>query len=327
MTNRRNPIPLALVLACTACGSPSENGGAGDVDSGVVGEPDSSIAPDAAPVPTISFACPGGSIAPGLNELEVDGRTRTFYADFPADTSGPMALVFSWHGFGDSAANFRTAMALDPDAIPTRPMIIVTPEDSGLLPTQGLDWDIAKGTADHPNRDLAFFEAMVGCFHEQYSIDPAGIHSVGFSAGAVMTNLIHSRYPQLVSSIVTMSGAWFNDPAQADLVNLFDIDWTWPELDPADGGTILMTHGGPSDVTVLNVLDLEASAQAALGFLENADRVVIDCAHTQGHRLHPEVTPALIASFLAAHRAGAPSPYLTSFDGFPSSCALRAPPI
>ena len=321
------------VLISTACGSSSSGGpdgpdGPGGPDAGPQVPPDSQGGEDAAPPvgPEITFTCPGGTpIMAGANQIEVGGRNRTFYVDLPEDTSGPVGLVFSWHGYGDTAPNFRTALALDPDAVPGRPMVIVTPEDSGMNPPSGLDWDIAKGTVDHPNRDLAFFEAMVGCFNDQFTLDTTGIYSVGFSAGSVMTNLIHSRYPELVSTIISISGAWFNDQAQIDLVNLFNIDWTWPQLDPADGGTVLLTHGGPSDVTVLNILDLEASAQAALPFLAAANRLVVDCAHTAGHRLHPEVTPALMMSFLAAHRTGAPSPYETSFDGFPTSCTLRGP--
>lgn len=71
---------------------------------------------------------------------------------------------------------------------------------------------------------------------------------------------------------------------------------------------MLLTHGGPKDVTVLNLLDLEASAQAAFPFLEANGRVVVDCAHTQGHTSHPNVTPAVIRKFISEHRAGEPSP-------------------
>jgi poly(3-hydroxybutyrate) depolymerase len=261
-----------------------------------------------------------------MNSIAVGDATRTFLVDLPAGLDQPMGVLFSWHGYGDSADNFRAVLGFDPDADPALPLVIVTPEDSGLPPPMGLDWDLARGTEADDNVDLDMFEAVLGCLHAQYAIDPARIYSFGFSAGGVMTNLLHSRYPELVATIITASGAWFNDEAQADLVNIFMIDWNWPPLDPGDGGTVLMTHGGPTDVTVLNILDLEASAQAALPFLAAGGRLVVDCAHMEGHTLHPEVPPELMSVFLSAHRAGQASPYRNDgLDGFPASCELRVP--
>jgi predicted esterase len=275
--------------------------------------------------PAIPFACPGAEIGPGWNSVVVGDAERTFIADLPASLDRPMGVLFSWHGYGDSAENFRSVLDFDPDADPARPMVVITPEDSGLPPPIGLDWDLARGTEADENVDLDLFEAVLGCLDAQFEVDPARIYSFGFSAGAVMTNLLHSRYPRLVSTIITASGAWFNDQAEADLVKLFAIDWNWPALDPADGGTVLLTHGGPTDVTVLNILDLEASAQAALPFLAAGGRLVVDCAHTQGHTLHPEVPPELMSAFVSAHRAGESSPYANGLDGFPPSCELRLP--
>lgn len=305
-------------------GSSTTSAGGDDPGAGGAGgEPGSGGAGTA---PAIPFTCPGGSIVDGENELQVGDRTRTLLADLPADTSGPVGVVFSWHGFGDSAPSFRAASALDPDADPSLPLIVITPEDSGMLPPAGLDWDIARGTEDDDNRDLAFFEAMLGCLDEQYAIDPSRIYTHGFSAGSVMSSLLHSRYPGLLSAIVNVSGVWFNDEAQQDLVNLISIDWNWPALDPADGGAVLLTHGGPDDVTVGNLMNLEDAAQAAFPFLAAANRVVIDCAHEQGHTPHPEVTPQIISRFLSMHRAGEASPLLDEeLEGWPASCQIRRP--
>ena len=127
-------------------------------------------------------------------------------------------------------------------------------------------------------------------------------------------------------AIVTESGAWMNDPEETKLVNVFTIDWSWPALDPADRGDVLLTHGGPNDVTVLNVFNLEEASKAALPFLAAAERTVVDCAHDKGHTLAPDVTPEIIAKFLTAHRAGEPSPYAGGMlPGFPASCTLRLP--
>ena len=204
-------------------------------------------------------------------------------------------------------------------------MVVVTPIDIDFDPPVGLDWQLDAGTAAD-NVDLALFEATLGCLNAQYTIDPARIYSYGFSAGSVMTSLIHSAYPDLVSAVVCVSGMWFNDPAQVEMINLIPVEPSWPALDPSDGGTVLLTHGGPNDVTVFNIANLENMAQAAFPFLKAAERVVVDCAHDGGHTLHPELTTANVMQFFADHRAGELSPYLDRQPtAFPTSCSLRLP--
>ena len=224
-------------------------------------------------------------------------------------------------------------LGFDPDANPDLPVLVLTPEDTGLGPfgnPRGLDWDIRSGMPDYSNVDFPFFEAMVGCAKQQLDIDTKRIASFGFSAGSVMTSLLHTRYPSLFSVIIPASGVWFNDPAQIDMVNFIQVDWQWPALDATGIGTpILSTHGGGGDVIGalgITLINLEAAAQAALPFLANAGRVVIDCHHNGGHTLHPEITAQVISDFVSAHRAGEPSPYLNGdLTGLPASCTLIQP--
>jgi predicted esterase len=319
---------LVALMAAACTGDSNVNGGTGGAAStgGTMVTTGTGAGGGGGGGSAIPFLCPGGTIAPGMNTVPVGSAMRVFYADFPTDTSQPMGVLFSWHGYGQTAQDFRASTALDPNGDPSLPVVVITPDDSGLQPPVGLDWDIAKGTPADMNVDIAFFEAMLGCLNAQHDIDPQRIYSFGFSAGSVMTSLLHSRHPELLSAIIAVSGAWFNDQAEKDLVMLFTLDWNWPPLDPAHGGTVLLTHGGPTDVTVANILDLEASAQAAFPFLKAAGRVVVDCAHTQGHTPHPEVTPAVISKFISEHRAGEPSPYqMGGYAGFPASCMLRLP--
>lgn len=332
-------LAAAISLGCTACG------GSSTTHAGDMALPDASLGDanlsdarmgdaspgDAGEGATYPFSCPDetSTIVAGKNTLYAAGQQRTFYVDFPTDTSQPVGVLFSWHGYGQNATDFRTGAALDPDADPTHPVIVVTPEDSGLQPPAGLGWDIAQGRPGDANVDVAFFEAMLGCLAAQQPIDAERIYSFGFSAGSVMTSLLYSRHPTLFAAIVNESGAWMNDPDEVSLIDLhglFTVDWEWPALDPAGGADVLLTHGGPTDVTVFNILDLEKSALAAVPFLNAANRTVVECTHTLGHALDPDVTPALISQFFSAHRAGQPSPYAEdSFDGFPERCTLHVP--
>lgn len=300
-----------------AAGSAGSAGGAGAAGTGGT-------------APTIPFACPGGTIAPGSNTLSVDGAQRTFFADFPSDTSKPIAVVFSWHGYGDTAANFRN-LGLGPDADPSFPFVVITPEDTNLFPPAGLDWAIFQGADGDKNADADLFEGVLGCLNEQYSIDASRLYSVGFSAGAIMTNLLHSRYPKLLAATLAYSGAWFDDSAEAQKVNTLglSVSFSWNPLLPADGGAVLITHGGASDQFGIGgntVIDFEQEAALAVPYLTAGGRTVVECAHTSGHTPDPEVTAAVVRKFLSAHQLGHPSP-LTSgtFAGYPSGCSLHTP--
>ncbi|HMI93698.1 MAG TPA: PHB depolymerase family esterase [Polyangiales bacterium] len=321
--------------AATVAGSAAMPANAGsaapdaDDPDATVPESDPPAGEDGAPA-QISFACPGGTIAAGMNTLVVGSMTRSFYTELPSNMSGSVGIVFSWHGFNDAgsdgdAAVWRNADEVDANADPANPVIVVTPFDVDFEIPVGLDWQFDQPTSAS-NVDLAFFEAMVGCFNAQYDIDPTRIYSYGFSAGSVMTSLIHSAYPKLVSAIVCVSGMWFNDQVQKDLIQLLPVSGTWPMLDARDGGTVLLTHGGPNDVTVLNIANLENMAQAAFPFLKANGRLVIDCPHGGGHMLHPELTTQHVMRFFAEHRGGEPSPYASGvLSGYPSSCSLRIP--
>jgi poly(3-hydroxybutyrate) depolymerase len=287
-------------------GSGGGGGGGGDGDAG----------------PAISFACPAGiTLASGPNTLTIGNLPRTLLADFPADMSKPIGVVFSWHGYMQTAEAFRTEAALDPNINPDQPVVVITPNDTDMVPPFGLGWDLVQGST---NLDFALFEATLGCLNAQYTIDPKAIYSFGFSAGAVMTSLLHSSYPKLIATIAVESGAWFNDPAQRSLVTIPLVPWDWPALDPADGGTVLLTHGGQTDVTVANIMSLEAAAQAAVPYLTTNQRVVVDCAHDGGHVLDPNVPRDTIVTFLTGHRTGeAPDPAASAV--LPASCHTQLP--
>ncbi len=304
---------LALGCAAAACTGDSEEPHEGD----------------AARAQVEAFVCtdPSVEIVPGLNTIDVNGRTRTFVADFPSDPSARLGILFSWHGYNQPEGEHRTFSNLDPDGDPAHPVVVITPDDVDFdLPT-GLDWQITEGSVEN-NVDLRFFEAMVACLNAQLDIDPNRVSSLGFSAGSVFSSLLHTVYPKLIRTVVAISGMWFNDPAQVSLIGLGGgslISPTWPPLDPSDGGTILLTHGGPSDIAAA-IINLEAMAQAAFPFLAEANRVVIDCPHNSGHTGHPDVGPEVISKFLSENPSDQDTPYLSGgYAGFPSSCALRLP--
>jgi predicted esterase len=282
-----------------------------------------------------AFTCPGAAIMPGLNENWVaGGQKRSFYADFPKDTTKPLAVLFWFHGYSDTAKNFRQFGPV-PDDYPDMPFVLITPEDTNLLPVgtpQGLDWDIFSAKSGTPNREGDLFEAVLGCLGQGYTVDESRIYVGGFSAGAITTNMLVSRYQDTIAASITFSGAWFNDPAEVKAVNTlgFPVDFAWNDLVPGKGGMLLLTHGGPNDQFGQGgqqIINFENSYQDAVPFLLAAKRPFIDCAHTNGHQPHPGITADIAVAYLKAHQAGKPSPYLGGkLDPmFPSSCTLHEP--
>ena len=262
-----------------------------------------SPAPSAPPPPPVACL----PINEGLSTVMVNGIPRLFNVQFPADRSR-MALMFLWHGFLQIPTTFAGEIVYDPPAGRWRPfdpnafpmpLMIVTPFDLKILPPAGLDWDIVSGDGDLP-----YFDAMMQCIHEQFAIDDARIYSFGFSAGAVFSNLLSAIRPHLFAATISESGAWFNDQAQWVDVLVPILQWRWPAFNPADGGNILLTHGGPNDFAT--VISLESANDKALPFLYNAGRTVTECEHGFGHTLDPDLTEAMYYEWMWAHWLGGP---------------------
>lgn len=299
-------------------GSAGTGGGAGSAGTGAGGSGGSAG----------GFTCSAGAISAGWNEaFKVGDQTRRFHAALPSAPSKPVSVIFNFHGYGDTAENMRKFFAPDPDADPDFPLVVVTPDDTGMTPfavPRGLDWDLFEIAEGDDNREAALFEQVLGCLGQDFDLDLQRVYTFGFSAGAIAANMLHSRYPQHVGAVVAFSGAWFNDPDEVAGVNLLGLPVTlsWSELNAADGGVVLLSHGGPSDVfgaAGQQVIDFETSAGFAKPYLRGHGREVIDCVHTGGHSPHPQVTTQRVLELFKAHRAGEPAQ--VDLSGWPDSCA------
>jgi predicted esterase len=319
-----------LVGAVPGCGSATSSGAGGEplVDAG---SPfDAALTFTCTPVGEGDGGATEGDAglgAPSVGSVSVNGgAARSYYVDLPTDTSGPMALVFSWHGYAQEPLAFRNLVALDPNGA-SMPVVVVTPTDTGLFLPEGLDWYI-RGSSG--NVDFPYFQGMLSCLESQYDIDKTRVYSFGFSAGAVFTDLLADEWPHLFAATVSESGCWFSDPKEvAAIVGGLgsDVKWDWPALNPADRGDVLMTHGGPTDFAT--IISIEDADEAALPYLLQNDRTVVDCEHDAGHAIDPDVSNPMIFEYLLAHQLGKPSPFAGGtplFSDFPSSCTLSLPP-
>ena len=318
-------IAPALCLALIACGPPAEdNGGGGTADAGAPAEPAG---------PQINFSCPDGapSITNGTNDSWPYGAgpsgDRKFHAQIPTIEDGAqLGVVFSWHGIGNSLESWVDSAPMN-NSESDFPFIIISPHDSGMQPQEdppGLYWDMLYSSPGDENREAALFESVLACLMLDYPIDKQRIYSLGFSGGAVTTNMLQVRYPDLFAATAPMSGAWFSDPAQEDLVDPtgrgaqffpgLGVDWN--DMGPGQE-TILITHGGPNDdygMLGVQVINFDSANLAAIDYLTANGRNVIDCPHQRGHLGHPDFWTAELVGFMKAHRWHEPSPYV---DGLP----------
>jgi poly(3-hydroxybutyrate) depolymerase len=288
-----------------------------------------------------NFSCPQDrDIVAGLNKkFKTHRKTdRVFYAEFPdVPKDTPVGVIFSWHGVGDSIENWRNGFALAEHSTNEFPFIVITPHDTGLSPLSGrsgLSWDLFKSQNGDDNLEAVLFENVLGCLARTHNIAADRIYSAGFSGGAIVSNMLHARYPNIVAAVFSGSGTWMSDSKQRDLIHppfgmRFDMNWT--PLNSNDHGAVLMTYGGQDDsygMLGMEILNFHNAGVAAKAYLPANNRTAVVCEHDGEHHLHPGLRIADVVKFFRAHSAGQPSSYRAVEDLPPamrSSCTVVTP--
>lgn len=312
---------LALTaLACTDDGSGdadtggTESDATSDADTEESGETDDTDGTgdtdDTGPVDPKCEA-----LAPGLNTgFDVNGTARSFYLDLPAgaDAGGPWPVVFAYHGLGDTAANFRNLFAGQVDNA-DMPFILVTPEDTDfplmvpLIGTIAFDWDtfaVSEGGAG--NLEVEMFDAVRECVDQRWGVDDNHVHAAGFSLGGVTTDMLATTRGELLASVATYSGGYWNNPPNVGL-SLGTVA-SWPAHAVENPYPQMIIHGGPEDTFVVleNVFTMSfyEFAQNDMVWLPENGHPVIVCDHGSAHTAPSSVSPASIVQFFAAHPLG-----------------------
>ncbi|MEM6992124.1 MAG: hypothetical protein AAF721_16560 [Myxococcota bacterium] len=167
--------------------------------------PDPAPAP-AAPAPTeaaTTCALPAGEHA---RTIDVGGTEREYLLHVGGTLAAPPAVVFAWHGFGSKAEFSRAAMKapeLWDDAIVVAPRGLPrTFEQFGDTPRDG--WQIAKG--DLEDRDLAFFDAIVGSLTAEGCLDASRVYTTGFSNGGFFSNVLACHRGEVIAAAAPAGG-------------------------------------------------------------------------------------------------------------------------
>ena len=129
-----------------------------------------------------------------------ENRAAWVYAPTVKSPSGKPPLVLSFHGHGDTVANFQRngLHRAFPEAI------VAYPEGSSLRLDGYSGWQTEKGE-DH-DRDLQLVDAMFASLHEKFSVDDARVYATGFSNGAGFTYLLWAERPSVFAAFAPVAG-------------------------------------------------------------------------------------------------------------------------
>lgn len=338
---------ITLCAALSACGgtaaspadadaelaAPTDAPSATDAPAGsdVVSAPDVVAAQDVviedrAEPPVVASSC--DALAAGtVQNFMVDGLARSFILTLPAGATGPggsWPIVFSWHGAGDNAMNFNGFLSGQVNN-PTMPFILVTPVSTRLNPTtqpSGLEWE--QLTVRGPNRDARLFDAVIQCARERYGVNEDRVYTTGFSAGALMSNLLGVLRGDRIAAIAAFSGGYFANPANPPTLGAARGFVSWPSPNTLNRYPQLIAFGGERDFISLVIAQARFDQYAAndLPWLNAAGHDVVACDHGGGHTVPRALTGAMLVNFFSAHPRGTRrSPWgATPPEGLPSYC-------
>jgi hypothetical protein len=191
--------------------------------------------------------------------------------------SGP--LIFYWFATGSSPSEASRGLPLS--QVTAAGGIVVAPYDvsgAGTFP-----W-----LSQLPQHD-ALFDEILGCAVQKTKIDVKRIHSLGFSAGALMTTHLSYARSKYMASVATYSGG--STGMFQEMNNKFS--------------AMIMT-GGPSDIVVN---DFFMSSQAWQTTLKGAGHFAMLCNHGGGHSIPTRLVPGVWQFFVDHPYGKVPSPY------------------
>lgn len=268
------------------------------------------------------------ALQPGtVSNFMVDGLARSFILTLPNGADAPggrWPVVFQWHGAGDNAANFNGLLAGQVNNA-AMPFILVTPVSTRLLPTTmpiGFEWEQLQ--ARGPNREARLFDAVLNCVRQRYGLDDDRVYTVGFSAGALMSDLLGVLRGDRLAGVVAFSGGYFANPDNPPTLGSLRAFVSWPEPFATNRYAQMIAVGGARDTYPLVIAQARFDLYAAndVPWLTAAGHDVVACDHNMGHTIPRALMGPAIVQFISAHRrGGGASPWAAGLpSGYPEYC-------
>ena len=195
------------------------------------------------------------------------------------DPSKKGPLVFYWYATGSSPTEAQYGLPMT--SVKAAGSIVVAPYDvsgAGQFP-----W--LSNVAQH--EDL--FDEVLGCAVQNNAIDTNHIHTIGFSAGALMATQLSYARSKYLASVATYSGG---------------APGTFEENNNKFAAMIMT--GGTTDVVVQNFLQSSTDWQTTL---KAAGHFAMLCNHGGGHTIPTKLVPGVWQFFLDHPYGTNPSPY------------------
>ncbi len=176
------------------------NGGAGGGNGGATatGGNSSSGSGGQGPPPTLG---PAGHFD---LQITVDGVLRKYVLDVPQSAvdvmaSGPVPMLFAFHGAGDSASNFVAATKLASTAS-TNAFVVATPDgyNKGWFVQKNEGWPGADGNNTSLQNDVQLALDILNETGLSYYLDAKRLYAVGHSRGAGFTGLLATTSGQMM---------------------------------------------------------------------------------------------------------------------------------
>jgi polyhydroxybutyrate depolymerase len=189
-----------------------------------------------APQPTLS-----GQLK--TTSLPIDGHNRNFSYYLPANIDSDRPLIFALHGSMGSGDDMRRLTAYQFDQIADNDNIIAVYPDGYKN-----HWNGCRASASYAANvddidDMAFFEAMINYFAEQYQIDRSRIYATGFSNGGHMVYRLALEKPEAFAALAVIGANLpvdenFNCQKSDKPVSIAIINGTEDPINPYHGGLV-----------------------------------------------------------------------------------------
>jgi poly(3-hydroxybutyrate) depolymerase len=196
-----------------------------------------------------------------------------------ASKSGGPLIVY-W--FATNSTPAEAARGLPAATVAAAGGVIAAPYDPNF-PGDTFPW--LSHFTDHD----ALFDEILACAAQKTKISAARVHSVGFSAGALMTTHLSFARSKFLASVATYSGG--AKGSFQEMNNKF----------PA----MIMT-GGTGDVVVT---DFFAASKQWQADLKAAGHFAMLCDHGGGHSIPAKLVPGVFQFFMDHPYGTNPSPY------------------
>jgi predicted esterase len=216
-----------------------------------------------------------------MNTLPSGGADRQFQLVLPADYDPAQSypVFFLWHWLGGDADAFYQQAEVQL-AADTQHFIAVIPEKKGdVLFTWPVDTLQSQARVDE---EMVFFDDMLACVAEQYTVDTSCVASVGVSAGALWTDQLASARSTRLASFASLSGGTGG------------VIRPWVTAEHRLPGLVLW--GGMGD-TCQGLLSFETLSNDLETHLTTDGHFFLECIHNCGHSAPPFEGPMGFSRF------------------------------